>query len=72
MTPERWMKRVEWEGGASLAFDGGYNHNYLDDSDPEFNEMVKLAYAAYLAYDELVGRLMDHAYEHGYAEVPRP
>lgn len=60
MTPKEFVDKCEWEGGGiGAGFEYGIDHGALDDSDPEFKELVKMASIAHSAYVKEVHKLRD-------------
>lgn len=51
MTPDEFMNKCVWEGGDLLTgFEYGLNGNHLDDSNPEFKQLVIDAHAKFCEY----------------------
>lgn len=66
MNKKEFIEKCIWEGGRlyhGLVY--GLRHDDLDDSDPEFKQMIQKAEQAYLAYEAIENEIEE---KYGYFE----
>ena len=63
MTPQKWLDKASWQGSLEEGFFYGLDETDLDESDPEFNNYVKITSDAYKTFAAHNSNLYDFAKE---------